>query len=89
MCLNCAEMSDCTAGEADALVTFSAPQDYVIDSNWRFRSTVMTPMFVETQSSQGPEVAAPSQSAATTGKLRATQTSLEFSQTQAAGDSRS
>uniref|UniRef100_A0A3B4ZYV0 DNA-dependent protein kinase catalytic subunit n=1 Tax=Stegastes partitus TaxID=144197 RepID=A0A3B4ZYV0_9TELE len=30
-------------------------QDYVIDSNWRFRSTVMTPMFVETQSSQGPE----------------------------------
>ncbi|XP_012711305.2 DNA-dependent protein kinase catalytic subunit [Fundulus heteroclitus] len=60
-------------------------EDYVIDSNWRFRSTVMTPMFVETQSSQGPESAGPSQSGAMKGKLRATQTSLEFSQTQAPG----
>nr|CBN81784.1 DNA-dependent protein kinase catalytic subunit [Dicentrarchus labrax] len=60
-------------------------QDYVIDSNWRFRSTVMTPMFVETQSSQGPESLAASQSGAMKGKLRATQTSLEFSQTQTAG----
>ncbi|KAF3703361.1 DNA-dependent protein kinase catalytic subunit [Channa argus] len=60
-------------------------QDYVIDSNWRFRSTVMTPMFVETQSSQGPESVAASQSGALKGKLRATQTSLEFSQTQTAG----
>ncbi|MEQ2187984.1 hypothetical protein GOODEAATRI_010274, partial [Goodea atripinnis] len=51
-------------------------QDYVIDSNWRFRSTVMTPMFVETQSSQGPESAGSSQSGAMKGKLRATQTSL-------------
>ncbi|XP_070783882.1 DNA-dependent protein kinase catalytic subunit [Enoplosus armatus] len=60
-------------------------QDYVIDSNWRFRSTVMTPMFVETQSSQGPESLVASQSGAMTGKLRATQTSLEFTQTQTAG----
>uniref|UniRef100_A0A3B4TQG3 DNA-dependent protein kinase catalytic subunit n=1 Tax=Seriola dumerili TaxID=41447 RepID=A0A3B4TQG3_SERDU len=57
-------------------------QDYVIDSNWRFRSTVMTPMFVETQSSQGPESVAASQAGAMKGKLRATQTSLEFTQTQ-------
>ncbi|XP_041817023.1 DNA-dependent protein kinase catalytic subunit isoform X2 [Chelmon rostratus] len=60
-------------------------QDYVIDSNWRFRSTVMTPMFVETQSSQGPESLAASQSGSMKGKLRATQMSLEFSQTQTAG----
>lgn len=60
-------------------------QDYVIDSNWRFRSTVMTPMFVETQSSQGPENIAASPSGSLKGQLRATQTSLEFSQTQAAG----
>ncbi|XP_070708776.1 DNA-dependent protein kinase catalytic subunit [Pempheris klunzingeri] len=60
-------------------------QDYVIDSNWRFRSTVMTPMFVETQSSQGPESVAASLSGAMKGKLRATQTTLEFSQTQIAG----
>lgn len=45
----------------------------------------MTPMFVETQSSQGPESLAVSQSGAMKGKLRATQTSLEFSQTQTAG----
>uniref|UniRef100_A0A3P9NWB4 DNA-dependent protein kinase catalytic subunit n=1 Tax=Poecilia reticulata TaxID=8081 RepID=A0A3P9NWB4_POERE len=60
-------------------------QDYVIDSNWRFRSTVMTPMFVETQSSQGLESAGASQSGSMKGKLRATQTSLEFSQTQTPG----
>nr|XP_054607336.1 DNA-dependent protein kinase catalytic subunit isoform X2 [Nothobranchius furzeri] len=60
-------------------------QDYVIDSNWRFRSTVMTPMFVETQSSQGPDSLTASQSGAMKGKLRATQTSLEFSQTQTPG----
>lgn len=60
-------------------------QDYVIDSNWRFRSTVMTPMFVETQSSQGPESVTSSPSASLKGQLRATQTTLEFSQTQAPG----
>lgn len=45
----------------------------------------MTPMFVETQGSQGAESVAASQAAAMKGKLRATQTSLEFTQTQAAG----
>ncbi|CAN9506484.1 unnamed protein product [Ophioblennius macclurei] len=60
-------------------------QDYVIDSNWRFRSTVMTPMFVETQTSLGPESLSATQSGAMKGKLRATQTTLEFSQTQAPG----
>uniref|UniRef100_A0A673C7H7 DNA-dependent protein kinase catalytic subunit n=1 Tax=Sphaeramia orbicularis TaxID=375764 RepID=A0A673C7H7_9TELE len=60
-------------------------QDYVIDSNWRFRSTVMTPMFVETQSSQSPESVVASQSGSMKGRLRATQTSLEFSQTQTTG----
>lgn len=45
----------------------------------------MTPMFVETQSSQGSESAAASQSGSMRGKLRATQTSLEFSQTQTPG----
>ncbi|KAL3040873.1 hypothetical protein OYC64_011786 [Pagothenia borchgrevinki] len=60
-------------------------QDYVIDSNWRFRSTIMTPMFVETQSSQIPESVSATQSGSIKGKVRATQTSLEFSQTQTAG----
>lgn len=45
----------------------------------------MTPMFVETQSSQGSETAGASQSGAMKGKLRATQTTLEFSQTQTPG----
>uniref|UniRef100_A0A665X102 DNA-dependent protein kinase catalytic subunit n=1 Tax=Echeneis naucrates TaxID=173247 RepID=A0A665X102_ECHNA len=60
-------------------------QDYMIDSNWRSRSTVMTPMFVETQRSQGPDSMSVSQSGAMKGKVRATQTTLEFSQTQTAG----
>lgn len=42
-------------------------------------------MFVETQSSQSPESLAASQSGAMKGKLRATQTLLEFSQTQTEG----
>ncbi|XP_075994169.1 DNA-dependent protein kinase catalytic subunit isoform X2 [Genypterus blacodes] len=60
-------------------------QDYVIDSNWRFRSTVMTPMFVETQSSQVPGSLAATQPGTIKGKLRATQTTLEFTQTQTTG----
>ena len=62
-------------------------QDYVIDSNWRLRSTVMTPMFVETQGSQGPaeSQASPSLAGGARGQLRATQATLEFTQTQAAG----
>lgn len=44
----------------------------------------MTPMFVETQSSQSNETLAATQTAAMKGKLRATQT-MEFSQTQTPG----
>lgn len=64
-------------------------QDYTIDSNWRLRSTVLTPMFMETQVTQAagtqransPEI----QPASMKGQIRATQASLEFSQTQAPG----
>lgn len=45
----------------------------------------MTPMFVETQSTQGPESLAATQSGPAKGMIRATQGSLEFSQTQAEG----
>ncbi|XP_048062032.1 LOW QUALITY PROTEIN: DNA-dependent protein kinase catalytic subunit-like [Megalobrama amblycephala] len=62
-------------------------QDYTIDSNWRLRSTVLTPMFMETQATQGPE-AAGSQAATVRGQIRATQTALEFSQTLAPGAGR-
>ncbi|KAF4110944.1 hypothetical protein G5714_007975 [Onychostoma macrolepis] len=67
-------------------------QDYAIDSNWRLRSTVLTPMFMETQATlgsgtQGSE-AAGSQAATMRGQIRATQTSLEFSQTLAPGAGR-
>lgn len=62
-------------------------QDYTIDSNWRMRSTVLTPMFMETQATQGAE-AAGSQAATVRGQIRATQTSLEFSQTLAPGAGR-
>lgn len=44
----------------------------------------MTPMFVETLNSQAQESVA-SQAGTMKGKLRATQTSLEFSQTQTTG----
>lgn len=60
-------------------------QDYVIDSNWRFRSTVMTPMFVDTQATQGQESLGSQQGGTLGGQLRATQASLEFSQTQTSG----
>ncbi|KAI4886986.1 hypothetical protein NFI96_023481, partial [Prochilodus magdalenae] len=67
-------------------------QDYTIDSNWRLRSTVLTPMFMETQmtqagGTQGPD-SAKSQAAGMKGQIRATQASLEFSQTQAPGAGR-
>ncbi|KAF4089760.1 hypothetical protein AMELA_G00069750 [Ameiurus melas] len=66
--------------------------DYTIDSNWRLRSTVLTPMFMETQVTQaagtqrggGAEI----QPASMKGQIRATQASLEFSQTQAPGAGR-
>lgn len=64
-------------------------QDYTIDSNWRLRSTVLTPMFMETQVTQGAGTqradSAEMQPASMKGQIRATQASLEFSQTQAPG----
>ncbi|XP_042616499.1 DNA-dependent protein kinase catalytic subunit-like isoform X2 [Cyprinus carpio] len=67
-------------------------QDYAIDSNWRLRSTVLTPMFLETQATQGSGTqgseAAGSQAATMRAQIRATQTSLEFSQTLAPGSGR-
>ncbi|KAL4648766.1 DNA-dependent protein kinase catalytic subunit isoform X1 [Arapaima gigas] len=65
-------------------------QDYVIDSNWHHRSTVLTPMFVETQTSQRSssfqsQSGSLSSGGSTAGPLRATQNSLEFTQTQTAG----
>ncbi|XP_060788690.1 DNA-dependent protein kinase catalytic subunit-like isoform X1 [Neoarius graeffei] len=66
--------------------------DYTIDSNWRLRSTVLTPMFMETQVTQtaGTQQAdsAEMQPASMKGQIRATQASLEFSQTQAPGAGR-
>ncbi|XP_030635503.1 DNA-dependent protein kinase catalytic subunit [Chanos chanos] len=68
-------------------------QDYMIDSNWRLRSTVLTPMFMETQATQGPGATQAQDSAGTPpgsmrGQIRATQASLEFTQTQAPGSGR-
>uniref|UniRef100_A0A8B9LUH8 DNA-dependent protein kinase catalytic subunit n=1 Tax=Astyanax mexicanus TaxID=7994 RepID=A0A8B9LUH8_ASTMX len=64
-------------------------QDYTIDSNWRLRSTVLTPMFMETQATQATGTqgadSAKSQASSMKGQIRATQASLEFSQTQAPG----
>uniref|UniRef100_W5KIE9 DNA-dependent protein kinase catalytic subunit n=1 Tax=Astyanax mexicanus TaxID=7994 RepID=W5KIE9_ASTMX len=67
-------------------------QDYTIDSNWRLRSTVLTPMFMETQATQATGTqgadSAKSQAGSMKGQIRATQASLEFSQTQAPGAGR-
>ncbi|CAH2285137.1 DNA-dependent kinase catalytic subunit [Pelobates cultripes] len=64
-------------------------QDYTIDSNWRFRSTVLTPMFVPTLASQsgyrsrtqGSLVAQET----VEGQLRATQQNYQFTPTQNLG----
>uniref|UniRef100_A0A670Y1A7 DNA-dependent protein kinase catalytic subunit n=1 Tax=Pseudonaja textilis TaxID=8673 RepID=A0A670Y1A7_PSETE len=53
-------------------------QDFVIDSNWRYRSTILTPMFVETRASQS----AITQEGYLGGQLRATQQQFEFTPTQ-------
>ncbi|KAL6490371.1 hypothetical protein MHYP_G00007160 [Metynnis hypsauchen] len=67
-------------------------QDYTINSNWRLRSTVLTPMFMETQTTQAggtqSSESARSQATILKGQIRATQASLEFSQTQAPGAGR-
>lgn len=65
-------------------------QEYTIDPDWRFRSTVLTPMFVETQASQSTLQArtqdgSVSARRAMAGQVRATQQQLDFTPTQSAG----
>ncbi|NXV78034.1 PRKDC kinase, partial [Atlantisia rogersi] len=62
-------------------------QDFVIDSSWRYRSTVLTPMFVETQASQSThrnlsQERSLSASGSVGGRVRATQQQYEFTPTQ-------
>ncbi|XP_053571003.1 LOW QUALITY PROTEIN: DNA-dependent protein kinase catalytic subunit [Bombina bombina] len=64
-------------------------QEYMVDSNWRFRSTVLTPMFVETQASQSGHRSKTQGSVsvleAVSGQLRATQQHYQFTPTQNIG----
>uniref|UniRef100_A0A8C4S1N9 DNA-dependent protein kinase catalytic subunit n=1 Tax=Erpetoichthys calabaricus TaxID=27687 RepID=A0A8C4S1N9_ERPCA len=65
-------------------------QDYTIHSNWRDRSTILTPMFVETQATQGgirdrSQDGSMSSEGTIGGQVRATQAQLEFTPTQTAG----
>ncbi|XP_072708622.1 DNA-dependent protein kinase catalytic subunit isoform X1 [Ciconia boyciana] len=62
-------------------------QDFVIDSSWRYQSTVLTPMFVETQVSQSihrnlSQERSLSASGSVSGRVRATQRQYEFTPTQ-------
>ncbi|XP_034980550.2 DNA-dependent protein kinase catalytic subunit [Zootoca vivipara] len=56
-------------------------QDFAIDSSWRYRSTVLTPLFVESQASQDANRYR-SQEGSLGGQLRATQQQYEFTPTQ-------
>lgn len=72
---------------------FLCLQDFVIDSSWRYRSTMLTPMFVETQVSQSPnknlsQERSPSFSGSVGGQVRATQRQYEFTPTQNVSKSR-
>ncbi|XP_045857456.1 DNA-dependent protein kinase catalytic subunit isoform X2 [Meles meles] len=64
-------------------------QEYTIDSDWRFRSTIFTPMFIETQASQSAlqtrtqEVSLPAQGVMAR-QIRATQQQYDFTPTQTA-----
>ncbi|XP_045311337.1 DNA-dependent protein kinase catalytic subunit isoform X1 [Leopardus geoffroyi] len=64
-------------------------QEYTIDSDWRFRSTVLTPMFIETQATQSvlqtrtQEGSLPVQGAMAK-QIRATQQQYDFTPTQTA-----
>ncbi|XP_069076234.1 DNA-dependent protein kinase catalytic subunit isoform X2 [Pleurodeles waltl] len=65
-------------------------QDHVIDSNWRYRSTILTPMFLETQASQSSSRHRTQDASLTAqgslgGQLRATQLQYEFTPTQNVG----
>lgn len=72
---------------------FLCLQDFVIDSSWRYRSTMLTPMFVETQVSQSTnknlsQERSPSFSGSVGGQVRATQRQYEFTPTQNVSKSR-
>ncbi|KAM6171214.1 DNA-dependent protein kinase catalytic subunit isoform 3-T3 [Erethizon dorsatum] len=64
-------------------------QEYTIDPDWRFRSTVLTPMFIETQASPSTlqthtqEDSLPAQGPKA-GQVRATQQQYDFTPTQTA-----
>lgn len=66
-------------------------QEYTIDPDWRFRSTVLTPMFIETQASPSTlqsrtqEDSLPAQGPKA-GQVRATQQQYDFTPTQTAGN---
>ncbi|XP_054451411.1 DNA-dependent protein kinase catalytic subunit [Pteronotus mesoamericanus] len=62
-------------------------QEYTIDSDWRLRSTVLTPMFIETQASQNTlqtwtQEGSLSAQGVMTRKIRATQQQYDFTPTQ-------
>uniref|UniRef100_A0A8C3RFN2 DNA-dependent protein kinase catalytic subunit n=1 Tax=Cyanoderma ruficeps TaxID=181631 RepID=A0A8C3RFN2_9PASS len=62
-------------------------QDFVVDSSWRYRSTVLTPMFVDTQASPSihrnlSQERSLSPSGSVSGQVRATQRQYEFTPTQ-------
>lgn len=67
-------------------------QEYTIDSDWRLRSTVLTPMFIETQASQSAlQTWSQEGSLSARGKIarqiRATQQQYDFTPTQNTGNS--
>lgn len=71
-------------------LTFSHMQEYTIDSDWRFRSTVLTPMFIETQTSQSAlqtwsQEGPLSVQGALARQIRATQQQYDFTPTQNIG----
>ncbi|XP_054250756.1 DNA-dependent protein kinase catalytic subunit [Indicator indicator] len=62
-------------------------QDFVIDSSWRYQSTILTPMFVESQASPSlhrnlSQERSLSASGSVGGRVRATQRQYEFTPTQ-------
>lgn len=66
-------------------------QEYTIDSDWRFRSTVLTPMFIETQTSQSAlqtwsQEGSLSAQGAMARQIRATQQQYDFTPTQNTGN---
>ncbi|XP_006880480.1 PREDICTED: DNA-dependent protein kinase catalytic subunit-like isoform X2 [Elephantulus edwardii] len=62
-------------------------QEYTIDSDWHFRSTVLTPLFIETQTSQNAaqsrtQDGSPTAPGLMAGQVRATQQPWNFTPTQ-------